>query len=88
MHSADRDEVTTSSLLIALFPEAQSHAVHFLAELGVTRFDVINYVSHGIPKDSEAVVPGESSRKSPKKARSPGALPVRRAIRSKLSPSI
>jgi ATP-dependent Clp protease ATP-binding subunit ClpA len=59
VHSADREEVTTASLLIALFPEAQSNAVHFLADMGVTRFDVINYVSHGISKDSDAVVPGQ-----------------------------
>ncbi len=72
VHSADRDEVTTASLLIALFPEAQSHAVHFLAELGVTRFDVINYVSHGIPKDSESVVPGESQEEAGEEGAQPG----------------
>jgi len=61
VQSADRDKVTTSSLLISLLREEESPGVVFLSHQGVTRFDVINYVSHGIGKadDTEAPPPME-----------------------------
>jgi ATP-dependent Clp protease ATP-binding subunit ClpA len=37
-------------LLIAMFREPDSYAVYLLEEQGITRFDVVNYVSHGISK--------------------------------------
>jgi ATP-dependent Clp protease ATP-binding subunit ClpA len=50
VQSADRDKVTPAHLLISLLDESQAPAVTFLAQQGVTRFDVINYISHGIGK--------------------------------------
>ncbi len=52
MHAqgAEREHVTTGNILIALFRERDSHAVYLLEKQGVTRFDVINFVSHGISK--------------------------------------
>jgi ATP-dependent Clp protease ATP-binding subunit ClpA len=37
-----------------LFSERESHAVFFLQEQDMTRFDAVNYISHGIAK-----VPGQ-----------------------------
>ena len=48
--SAGKDTVTTGNVLVALFNEKDSHAVFFLEAQGVTQFDVINYVSHGVTK--------------------------------------
>lgn len=51
VQSADKDKVTSANLLIALLREKESHAAFFLQQQGVSRFDVINYISHGITKD-------------------------------------
>ncbi len=48
--SAERDQVSTGSILIAMFRERDSHAVYLLEKQGVSRFDVVNFVSHGISK--------------------------------------
>ena len=48
--SAQREEITGSQVLVALFQEVESHAVAILQEQGVTRFDVINFISHGVSK--------------------------------------
>jgi len=53
VQSADREEVNTANLLISLLKEEESHAAHFLEKQGVTRFDVINYYSHGISKEPQ-----------------------------------
>ena len=42
--------VEGSNVLISIFSEADSHAVYFLNEQNVTRFDAVNYVAHGITK--------------------------------------
>jgi len=48
--SAGREEITGSQVLVALFHETEAHAVALLQEQGVTRFDVINFISHGVSK--------------------------------------
>ncbi|HTM20163.1 MAG TPA: ATP-dependent Clp protease ATP-binding subunit ClpA, partial [Kofleriaceae bacterium] len=50
VQGAGREEITTGNLLVAMYREPDSFAVHLLEEQGVTRFDVINYISHGISK--------------------------------------
>ncbi|MBY0371406.1 ATP-dependent Clp protease ATP-binding subunit ClpA [bacterium] len=59
VQSADREEVSSANVLIALFREKESHATFFLEEQGVTRFDVINFVSHGFAKESPLALPEE-----------------------------
>jgi ATP-dependent Clp protease ATP-binding subunit ClpA len=51
--STQRKEVDGASILVALFGEKESHAVHFLTEYGVRRVDVVNFIVHGIGKESE-----------------------------------
>lgn len=48
--SAGRKKVTAANLLVALFSERESSAVYFLQEQDITRYDVVNYISHGIAK--------------------------------------
>src|ERR671925_642799 len=50
--SAEKKEINGGNLLIAMFREPDSYAVYLLEEQGITRFDVVNYVSHGISKIS------------------------------------
>jgi ATP-dependent Clp protease ATP-binding subunit ClpA len=47
---AGRSEANGPNVLVALFSEPESHAVHFLQEEGITRLDVVSYISHGISK--------------------------------------
>src|SRR3954468_10092973 len=53
VRSAGKDEVKGRNLLVAMFAEADSVAAHTLQEAGVTRFDVVNYISHGVSKAGE-----------------------------------
>ena len=55
-----KKEVTGANVLIAIFGEKESHAVYFLHKQNISRFDVVNYVSHGISK-----VPGEGQHELP-----------------------
>src|SRR5665213_818709 len=50
VQSSGREEVTGANVLVALFAERESHAVFFLQEQDMTRFDAVNYISHGIAK--------------------------------------
>src|SRR5215470_13192476 len=50
VQSAGRQEITGGNVLVAMFHEAESPAIFFLQEQGVTRFDVINFISHGVSK--------------------------------------
>ncbi|MEM6603328.1 MAG: ATP-dependent Clp protease ATP-binding subunit ClpA [Pseudomonadota bacterium] len=50
VQSAGRDEVTGANVLVALFAERESHAVFFLLEQEMSRYDAVRYISHGIKK--------------------------------------
>jgi len=50
VQSAGKKEVTGSNVLVAVFSEKQSQAVYLLGLQDVTRLDVINIVSHGMPQ--------------------------------------
>ena len=50
VQSSGKKEVTGANVLVAIFGEKDSHALHFLTQQGITRLDVVNYISHGITK--------------------------------------
>ena len=50
VQSSGKKEVTGGNVLVAIFGEKDSHAVYFLHQQGVTRLDVVNFMSHGITK--------------------------------------
>jgi ATP-dependent Clp protease ATP-binding subunit ClpA len=63
--SNGKKEVTGANVLVAIFGEKDSHAVYFLQQQGVTRLDVVNFISHGVRKDqTESVKPAEAAQET------------------------
>ncbi|MGW8272827.1 MAG: ATP-dependent Clp protease ATP-binding subunit ClpA, partial [Thermodesulfovibrionales bacterium] len=61
--SAEKKEVDAGDILAQIFREEDSHAAHILEREGITRLDILNYISHGISKSPDVSVPehgGES----------------------------
>jgi ATP-dependent Clp protease ATP-binding subunit ClpA len=50
VQSSGREEVTGANVLVAIFAERESHAAYFLQEQDMTRYDAVNYISHGVAK--------------------------------------
>ena len=73
MHSAGKEVVTGKEVLAQIFTEKDSHAAYFLARQEISRYDVINYVSHGISKDG-----GYMEESPEEEEEEPGLRPVER----------
>ncbi|MCT8998535.1 ATP-dependent Clp protease ATP-binding subunit ClpA [Chelativorans intermedius] len=63
VQSSGREEVSGANVLVAIFAERESHAAYFLQEQQMTRYDAVNYISHGIAKR-----PGASEPRAPRGA--------------------
>jgi len=63
VQSSGKKEVTGANVLVAIFGEKDSHALHFLTQQGLTRLDVVNFISHGIAKTPQEATP--SGREDP-----------------------
>ena len=50
VQSSGKKEVTGANVLVAIYGEKDSHAVFFLHQQGITRLDVVNFISHGVAK--------------------------------------
>ena len=61
VQSSGREEVSGANVLVAIFAERESHAAYFLQEQQMTRYDAVNYISHGIAKR-----PGSSESRAPR----------------------
>jgi ATP-dependent Clp protease ATP-binding subunit ClpA len=78
VYSAGKEEADAGDVLASIFMEKESRAAYFLLEAGVTRVDVLEYISHGRPvlspagEDEGAGSPGEDGTPSP--AKGPGPL--------------
>ncbi|GJD54192.1 ATP-dependent Clp protease ATP-binding subunit ClpA [Methylobacterium dankookense] len=68
VQSSGREEVTGANVLVAIFAERESHAAYFLQEQDMTRYDAVNYISHGIAKR-----PGASEAKPVRGSEEEGA---------------
>ncbi|MCK6555904.1 ATP-dependent Clp protease ATP-binding subunit ClpA [Candidatus Binatia bacterium] len=53
VQSAGKDEILTRNVLVAIFREPDSHAMYLIEQQGVTRLDVLSYISHGVSKIAE-----------------------------------
>jgi ATP-dependent Clp protease ATP-binding subunit ClpA len=53
VQSAGKDQVTGANVLISIFAERDSPAVSILEKRGVTRLDVVAYISHGVSRIDE-----------------------------------
>ena len=78
VQSSGRNEVTGANVLVAIFSEQESQAVYLLKQQGISRLDIVNYISHGISKisndeeaESSQESEGESSVASENNAESP-----------------
>ncbi len=50
VQSSGKKEVNGANVLVAIFGEKDSHAVYYLQKQGISRLDVVNFISHGISK--------------------------------------
>src|SRR5690554_609981 len=55
--NSNKNMVTGANVLVAMYGEKDSHAVYYLLQQGVTRLDVVNFLSHGITKTPEEPAP-------------------------------
>src|SRR6478752_1707086 len=53
VQNSGKEELKGHNVLIAIFSELDSPAVAALTEAGLTRYDLVNFVSHGVSKDGE-----------------------------------
>ncbi|MGE5815830.1 MAG: Clp protease N-terminal domain-containing protein, partial [Acidobacteriota bacterium] len=94
VQSAGRQEVQSGDVLAAIMQQPTSHAARLLESQGITRLDILNYISHGISKnpasgddeDSEAgdQVTGGGGQEGPGSSRDPlGAYAVNLTERSR-----
>ncbi|MEM9839367.1 MAG: Clp protease N-terminal domain-containing protein, partial [Pseudomonadota bacterium] len=60
VETSGRAEVTGANIIVAIFAERESHAAYFLQSQGMTRYDAVNYISHGLAKN------GQSAPKAPR----------------------
>ena len=76
VQSSGKKEVTGANVLVAIFGEKDSHAVYFLHQKGVTRLDVVNFISHGISKvpQTQQTKPEGEPAEAEQEAQSGGAL--------------
>ena len=65
VQNSGKEELKGHNVLIAIFSELDSAAVHALTEAGLTRYDLVNFVSHGVSKDGDdedALTSGERAK--------------------------
>ena len=60
VQSSGKKEVNGANVLVAIFGEKDSHAVYYLQKQGISRLDVVNFISHGISKVPQSSTRGES----------------------------
>ena len=77
--SNGKKEVTGANVLVAIFGEKDSHAVYYLHQQGVTRLDVVNFISHGITKAAAGRREGESQKAERSSEQAKGANSRRRS---------
>jgi ATP-dependent Clp protease ATP-binding subunit ClpA len=74
VQSSGKKEVTGANVLVAIFGEKDSHAVFFLHQQGVTRLDIVNFISHGVSKVPEAEKAQSTETETEAEAAPNGAL--------------
>jgi len=74
VQSSGKKEVTGANVLVAIFGEKDSHAVFFLHQQGITRLDIVNFISHGVSKVGETAKPEGGEPEADAEAAPNGAL--------------
>ncbi len=95
VQSTGKNEITSTNLLVAIFSEKQSQAIYYLGLQDVTRLDVINYVSHGMPQlpseggaDGDEVSPADEAEVELSPLQKYTSNLNQRAIEGKIDPLI
>ncbi|MDY6862777.1 MAG: ATP-dependent Clp protease ATP-binding subunit ClpA [Thermodesulfobacteriota bacterium] len=73
IQSAEKKEMDAGDILAAIFYEENSSAVYFLESQGITRIDVLNYISHGIARTLD----GKEEQVSQKEKAKPAFDPLK-----------
>ncbi|MGA9163565.1 MAG: ATP-dependent Clp protease ATP-binding subunit ClpA [Thiobacillus sp.] len=76
VQSSGKKEVTGANVLVAVFGEKDSHAVYFLSQQGVTRLDIVNFISHGITKTPHSEPTPRTDEPAEAAAEAPAASPL------------
>lgn len=66
VQASGKKQVTTLNVLVAIFAEKDTQAVFLLGEQGVSRLDIVNYISHGISKNGTGKAPQEADNNDDK----------------------
>ena len=74
VQSSGKKEVTGANVLVAIFGEKDSHAVFFLHQQGITRLDIVNFISHGVSKVGETAKSEGGDQENEAEAPQNGAL--------------
>ncbi len=74
VQSSGKKEVNGANVLVAIYGEKDSHAVYFLQKQGVTRLDVVNFISHGISKVPQQKAPAEGETETESEQTQAGPL--------------
>ena len=92
VQSSGKKEVNGANLLAAIFSEKESHSVYLLQQEGITRLDVVSFISHG--KDDEEFEEESLTEDKNKKSRDSSALEAftlnlnQEAIEGKIDPLV
>ena len=92
IQSSGKKEVNGANLLAAIFSEKESHSVYLLQQEGITRLDVVSFISHG--KDDEEFEEESLTEDKNKKSRDSSALEAftlnlnQEAIEGKIDPLV
>ncbi len=73
--ASGRDRIDAGNILAAIFQESASHARYLLEQQGITKLDLLNYISHGITKvggKSSTTLPGSGEAGEPGQQAQPG----------------
>ncbi len=77
VHFSGKKEVESGDILAAILEEEESHASYFLSLQGLTRLDVLNYISHGVGKADDPPDDEESFPEMDEEGGSESAQPQR-----------
>lgn len=99
LQSSDKEgQITGGDLVLALYDEAESYAAYFLKKVGISRYDIVNYLAHGISKieENQPAFPEIEETGHPKKSAKPAKNPlemftvnlIEKAARGEIDPII
>ncbi len=75
--SADQKVIEGGDVLVAMFREDESHALYLLQQEGVTRLDLLNFLSHGITKVGDSGDEAEGQPSGPEEEGAPVRDPLK-----------